>query len=157
IYLNLVLPLHVPAGKYLRAAEVRPSNARVVHHALLYCDTSGKARERDQASPAVGFVAVTPPGKLLPGTMAIWTPGRSPLALPDGLSMPWPDGADLVLQVHLHPSGKPEEERTSVGFYFTDQAPTQSLLGLTLIDRKIDIAPGNAEYRTHDEALLPID
>ena len=43
-----------------------------------------------------------------PGSMATWTPGRDPIPLPDGISMPWKPGADFVLQLHLHPSGKPE-------------------------------------------------
>ena len=45
VYLNLVLPLKIPPGKYIKAVEFRPGNPRVVHHAVLYCDTSGKARE----------------------------------------------------------------------------------------------------------------
>ena len=31
---------------------------------------------------------VTPPGKLLPGPLAIWTPGRNPLALSDAQARP---------------------------------------------------------------------
>ncbi len=81
IYLNLVLPLDVPKGKYLKAAEFRPSNRRVVHHAVLFCDKTGRARERDKQDAEPGFKAVTPPGKLLPGPLAIWTPGATPCRL----------------------------------------------------------------------------
>lgn len=157
VYLNLVLPFTVPAGKYIKAAEYRPGNRRVVHHSLLFYDTSGKAREQDQADSTPGFVAVTPPGKLLPGVMAIWTPGRNPVPLPERLSMPWPDKADLVLQLHLHPSGKPETEQSSIGFHFTDAPPERSLLDVGLIDRKIDIPPGEQAFRTQDSCELPID
>lgn len=157
VYLNVILPLQVPAGKYLRAAEFHPGNRRVVHHAVLFMDTGGKARERDEAEPGLGFHAVSPPGKFLPGTLAIWTPGRNPLPLADGLSLPWPANADLVLNLHLHPSGKPETEQSSVGIYFTDEPPKRSLVDVTLIDRKIDIAPGEKAFRTHDECTLPVD
>lgn len=157
VYLNLILPFKVPTGKYIKAAEFRPGNRRVVHHAVLFYDTSGKAREQDQADPAPGFVAVTPPGKLLPGVMAIWTPGRNPVPLPERLSMPWPENADLVLQLHLHPSGKPETEQSSIGFHFTDEAPQRSLLDVGLIDKKIDIPPGEKAFRTEDSCELPID
>lgn len=157
IYLNQVMPLSVPEGKYLRAAEFHPSNRRVVHHALLYSDTTGKARERDEATPEPGFVAVTPPAKLLPSTMSIWTPGRRPLPLGDGLSLPWPKGAELVVQLHLHPSGKPEVEQSEIGFYFTDEPPRRSLLGVALIDRRIDIPPGEKAFKTSDSCVLPID
>lgn len=157
VYHNVLLPLEVPAGKYIRAAEFRPGNRRVVHHAVLFYDTNGQARARDAADPAPGFSAVTPPGRFLPGSLGIWTPGHSPLPLPTGLSMPWPNNADLVLNLHLHPSGKAETERSSVGFYFTDAPPRRSLLDVTLIDTKIDIAPGDKTFRTKDECVLPID
>ena len=157
VYLNLVLPFKVPEGKFLKAVEFRPGNRRVVHHAVLFYDTSGKAREREAADPAPGFVAVTPPGKHLPGTLAIWTPGRNPLPLQDGLSMAWPANADLVLQLHLHSTGKPETEQSSIGFHFTDEAPRRSLLDVALIDTKIDIPPGEKEFRTHDRCEVPID
>jgi mono/diheme cytochrome c family protein len=157
VYQNVLLPLEVPLGKYIKAAEFRPSNRRVVHHAVLFYDTSGKSRERDAADPAPGFSAVTPPGRFLPGTLAIWTPGRNPLPLPSGLSMPWPRNADLVLNLHLHPSGKGESEQSSIGFYFTDEPPQRSLLDVALIDTNIDIAPGDKAFRTKDNCVLPID
>ncbi|MCE9608550.1 MAG: ascorbate-dependent monooxygenase [Planctomycetia bacterium] len=157
IYLNVLLPLKVPTGKYVRAIEFHPGNRRIVHHAVLFYDTSGKAREHDAADPALGFRAGSPPGKFLPGTLAIWTPGRNPLPLGDGLAMAWPDKADLVLNLHLHPSGKPETELSTLGVYFTDVAPKRTLVDLMLIDRKIDIAPGEKNFRTHDEKVLPAD
>jgi len=30
-----------------------------------------------------------------------------------------PNGADIVLQLHYHKSGKPETDRTKLGLYFT--------------------------------------
>ncbi len=157
LYLNLVLPLRVPAGKYIKAVQFRPSNPRVVHHAVLYCDTTGKAREKDQANSEPGFIAMIPPGNVLPGAFAIWAPGRQALTLGEGLSLPWPENGDLVVQLHLHPTGKPEIEQPSIGFYFTDQPPLRTLMHVTLVDETIDIPPGEKAYRTHNQCVLPID
>src|SRR5262245_37679679 len=157
IYRNFVFKLDVPEGKFIKAAEYRPANRRVVHHALLAFDVSGKARKA-QTDPALGFSSGgNIPGQIFPGSMGTWTPGRDPLPLPNGLSMPWKSGADLCLQLHLHPSGKSEVEQSSIGFYLTDQPPQRSMVDLLLIDRKIDIAPGDKAYRTRDELTLPID
>lgn len=157
VYLNVLLPLKVPTGKYIRAIEFHPGNKRVVHHAVLFYDTTGKSREKDEADKGLGFHAGTPPGKFLPGTLAIWTPGRNPLPLAEGFAMPWPDKADLVLNLHLHPSGKPEKERSTLGVYFTDKAPTKSFVDFMMIDKKIDIAPGDKSFKTHDERVVPAD
>jgi mono/diheme cytochrome c family protein len=157
IYRNFVFAFELPKGKFIRAAEYRPSNRRVVHHAVLAVDVTDRARKQ-QTDPAMGFKgSANVPGQLFPGSTGTWTPGRDPLPLPDGLTMPWKPGADLVLQLHLHPSGKPEEEQSSIGFYLTDQPPQRSMVDLLLLDKKIDIPPGERSYRTRDELTLPID
>jgi mono/diheme cytochrome c family protein len=155
---NFVFKPDIPEGRYIRAVEYRPSNRQVVHHATLTIDATGRARKRDEADPVPGLDgAGSPTGQLLPGRMATWTPGRDALPLPDGLSMPWKPAADFILQLHLHPSGKPEVERSSVGFYLTDQPPRRSMMDLILIDMKIDIPPGEPSYRTRAELAVPID
>jgi hypothetical protein len=112
IYRNFVIPLAIPEGRYIKALEFRPSNRRVVHHAALGIDAGGKSRALDAQDPGPGYTRVSLPGPLLPGSLATWTPGRDPLPLPEGFSLPWRSGSDLVLQLHLHPSGKPEVEQS---------------------------------------------
>ena len=158
IYRNFVLPLDIPQGKYIKAAEYRPSNRKVVHHAVLSLDVTGQVRKEDDADPAPGFAGnASPPGQLFPGSLATWTPGRDPMPLPDGMSMPWKRGADFVLQLHLHPSGKPEVEQSTIGIHLTNQPPQRSMVDVVLIDKKIDIPPGERSYRTRAQLTVPID
>jgi hypothetical protein len=79
------------------------------------------------------------------------------MPLPDGMSMPWKPGADFVLQLHLHPSGKPEVEQSTIGFHLTDQPPQRSMVNVVLIDKNIDIPPGEHSYRTRADLTVPID
>jgi hypothetical protein len=58
-------------------------------------------------------------------------------------------GADFVLQLHLHPSGKPEREQSTIGFHLTDEPPQRSMADLLLNDMKIDIPPGERSYRDY--------
>ena len=152
---NFILPLEVPEGKFIRAIEYRPGNRRVVHHAVLAMDPTQSLRKRDHADSQPGFTQVSLPGRMLPGAMAIWTPGWQPVPLPEGFSLPWPKGADLILQLHLSLSGKPESEQSTIGIYLTNQAPTKSMIDVLLEDRRIDIPPGEKAYRTHDALFLP--
>lgn len=71
--------------------------------------------------------------------------------------MPWKNGTDLVLQLHLHPSGKPEVEQSKIGFFLTDTPPRRSMVDVMLLDNKIDIPPGEATYRTRDEFSVPAE
>ncbi len=158
IYRNFALELEIPEGKYIKAVEYRPGNRRVVHHAALAMDTLGTAKAKDEADPEPGYPGnLVIPGKLFPGSLAAWTPGRDPMPLPAGLSLPWKSGACLLLQLHLHPSGKPEQEQSRIGFYLTNEPPQRSMIDLLLIDPKIDIPAGEPAYRTRDEMTLPIE
>jgi mono/diheme cytochrome c family protein len=158
VYRNFLLPLEIPEGRYIRAIEFRPSNRRIVHHAVLSVDTTGEARRRQAETTELGFDnGASIVGRLLPGNIAIWTPGWEPLPMPEPFSVIWPPEAELVLQLHLSPSGKPEREQSTIGIYLTDQPPRRTLVDWLLIDTRIDIPPGEAAYRTEDELVLPVD
>jgi Tfp pilus assembly protein PilF len=66
-------------------------------------------------------------------------------------------GSDLVAQLHLQPTGKPERLQVSVGLYFTDEPPQRAPLGLRLGSETIDIAAGDREYTIADRYVLPVD
>jgi mono/diheme cytochrome c family protein len=147
VYRCFVLPNPIPAGKYLRAIEYRPGNRRIVHHVVIATLSRAAAQAKLDEGDGKSFSSgLTPPGRLLPGPLAFWTPGMEPQPLPDGLAAEVSERDDLVLQLHLHPSGKPETEQTSIGLHFTDQKPQGRLKLMVLSNNKIDIAPDAAEH-----------
>ena len=154
---NFVLPLTIPAGKYIRAVEYRPGNRRIVHHAVLAVNNAQLLQKLDDADPGPGFAQAAVPGWMLPGPLGIWTPGRQPMPLPEGFAVQWPPAAALVLQLHLSPSGKPESERSSIGIYLTDQPSSKRMVDVLLEDLRIDIPPGEKAYRTRDSVILPVE
>ncbi len=158
VYRNFLFDVSIPEGKYIKAAEYRPGNRRIVHHAVLSMDEDGQARKKQaEAAPEPGFPGRSIVGHILPGSLSAWTPGRDPMPLPQGFSLPWKSGVGLILQLHLHPSGKPETEQSSIGIYLTDEPPKRSMVDMWLIYKKIDIPPGEKEYHSRDQFTLPID
>jgi len=57
----------------------------------------------------------------------------------------------------LHPSGRPEVEQSSLGFFLTDEPPRRSMVDVMLLDQTIDIPPGEAAYHTNDEFSIPVE
>ncbi len=160
IYRNFVLPTGLTELKYLKAVEFRASSPEVVHHALLYVDTKGRAREVDEADPAPGF-AEMPVGEGTGGGIGGWVPGASPRPLPEGLAHHLPAGSDIVIQAHFHPSGKPEREQSQIGLYFSDKAPERLFTSIQLPPlfgafSGIDLAPGEVETVVTDSFELPV-
>lgn len=158
IFRTFVLPIPTTTPTYVRAIEFRQGNGRGVHHANIGVDHTRSSRRLDEADPEPGYVggmaqeAAYPPGYLLG-----WTPGQQPRSSPDG--MPWrlEAGSDLIVQLHMQPTGKPEPVRVSVGFFFTNEAPRRTPFGLRMGSETIDIPPGEAAYSIADSYVLPVD
>jgi hypothetical protein len=155
-YRCFVLPLELPGDRYVRAFEFRPGNRRVVHHALLFTDHSRAARQRDAESPGPGYPCFGAPGFLPGGALGGWTPGAKPVVQPAGVAVQVRQHADLVIQLHFHPTGKPETEQSTVGLYFAAAPPRRRLLDIALGSREIDIPPGATRYRVTDSFTLPV-
>ncbi len=100
---------------------------------------------------------MVPDASYPPGYMLGWTPGQHPRPSPSG--MPWrlEAGSDLVVQLHMQPTGKPESLEVSVGLFFTDDPPTGAPVGLRLGSQTIDIPAGAANYQITDSYRLPVD
>jgi hypothetical protein len=159
IYRNFIVPIPCLENRYVRAVEFHPGNSKVVHHAFVEIDSSRQTRYLAGASQPPGFDGMQlPPSVHMPmGQLLGWQPGKPALQSPEGLSWVLEKRSDLILQLHLHPSGKPEAVQPSIGFYFTDRAPTNSLFCLELARYIIDIAPGQKDYRIENSYVLPVD
>jgi hypothetical protein len=161
IYRNFVFTLNLTEDKWVRAFEFRPGARSVVHHALFYLDSTGTARELDAADEEPGFTDKGSAGRKFK-PVGGWALGSNVRVLPDGLAYLYPKGADLVIQTHFHPSGKEEEELSTVGLFFAEKAPTRSFVGVQLPPAfgemsGIDIPAGESNYVVKDEFTMPVD
>ena len=85
VFRNLVLPVSLPAGRFVRAVEFRPGSARAVHHAVISLDRTRTSRRRDGADGQPGYDGMITQGAQSPdGHFLGWTPGRGPIVAPDG-------------------------------------------------------------------------
>ena len=159
VYRNLVFPLPVSGRRYVKGVEFRPGNAKVVHHAFINVDETPFSRRLAEKENPPGFDGmVLPETSRMPGGHFLgWQPGKVPVMVPEGLAWVLNPGTDLVLQLHLHPSGKPEAVQPSIGFYFTDTPPTNQLVRLNLSQLFIDIPPGATNYAIEQSYQLPVD
>jgi hypothetical protein len=157
VYRNFVI--RPPAGgtRFVAAWEFRP-DSRTVHHAILNIDRQGWARRKDAEDPEPGYPGMDPGQAQSPdGFYLVWTPGKVPTPPAPGTAWTLDDTTDLVLQLHLHPTGKPEEVQPSVAFWFTREPPTRPRLSLRIGDVPLDIPPGERRYRITDRVTLPAE
>jgi Tfp pilus assembly protein PilF len=155
VFRNFVLPIPLTDRRFVRALEFRPGNGRVLHHARLLLDETGDVQRQDDAEQGPGFGGMDVPGAHFPeGHFLGWAPGKMPVRE----AYPWPlePGSDLVVQMHLKPTGRPELVQASVGLYLTDTPPSRTPVMLRLGSKTIDI-PARAGYDVVDRFVLPSD
>jgi Flp pilus assembly protein TadD len=154
IYRNFVIPIPTTERRYVRAIELRPGNTRIVHHGFIFIDETGQSLRLDGKEAQPG----PPRGTRMPeGQFLSYQPGRGPVLAPDGLAWTLEKGSYLVLQLHMNPTGKPEVLQASVGFYFTDRAPTNPPVKVGLTSLTLDIPAGESNYVVRDSFVLPVD
>lgn len=155
MYRNFVLPIPGSARRYIRAWEFLPGNPRVVHHATMQFDAAGSARHLDTHDPAPGYEGLIPHGVQGPdGYFLDWGPGHAPYVAPEGMAWPLEPGTDLVMMMHLRPSGRPETLQGTLGLYFSEGPPrlVPSLIRLTR--QHLDIPAGEPRYVVTDSFTL---
>ena len=161
---NFVIPVRIPEDKLVAAIEFHPGNKRVAHHSVLFLDDKGVARKLDKATPEPGYANFGGPGFLPSGALGGWSVGNTPRPLPNGMGRYLKKGSDLVVQMHYHPTGKPESDQSEIGLYFVKKPVAESLKepaklvgSIWLANYEMDIAAGEKDYRRTTSYLLPKD
>ncbi|HLE69677.1 MAG TPA: tetratricopeptide repeat protein [Vicinamibacteria bacterium] len=158
VYRNFVVPVPIETPTFVRALDLHPGNPKIVHHARILVDGSGASRRLDEEDAEPGYDGMLVDGGEFPeGLFLGWSPGKMPIEGEEALVWPLEPSTDLVLQLHLMPSGKPEEIRATVGLYFTDEPPEKRAAVLQLGSRTIDIPAGDPSHPVEDSYVLPAD
>jgi hypothetical protein len=157
IYRCFVIPTNSDRDQYVTGIEFRVGNSRVVHHILAYVDVSGEARKRDAADPGPGYSCFAGPGEPVHGDLGGWAPGIQPSTLPDGIGRSLPRGADLIVQMHYHPSGKPETDRTRIGLHFARKPIRQTLHWTAALNPGLELPPCDSNVEVKASWPVPVD
>jgi hypothetical protein len=146
--------------RYVRAWEFQPGSRRTVHHALFFLDASREGRKRSAAGGGT-YSCFGVPGFLPSGSLGGWSPGTQPYVAQEGTASHVSAMQDLVMQIHYHPTGKPEQDQSRIGLYFSDYTsknpPPKKVVDVGLVSKKIDIPPGDSAYKVEDHFTLPVD
>ncbi|MFO0952411.1 MAG: hypothetical protein U0835_14935 [Isosphaeraceae bacterium] len=157
IYRCFVIPTKLRDDVYVAAVEYRPGNRRVVHHMQAYIDVEGGGRDRDAADPGPGYTSFSGPGVEIVGDMGGWTPGNTVVQLPQGVGRLVPARSEIILQVHYHPSGKPEVDRTRIGLYFCKTPVKRTLHWGHASNEEFRLAAGKSDAEVKASWFVPVN
>ncbi|TWU16209.1 redoxin domain-containing protein [Allorhodopirellula heiligendammensis] len=115
--------------RWIRAAQVVPGDASVVHHAIVF------VRSPD-GSDSRGI-----------GWLGAYVPGQRTAMLPPGHARRIPAGSKLVFQMHYTPNGRQTEDISRVGVWFADpDEVTHEVFTRVAIDHDFEIPPRVEDY-----------
>jgi hypothetical protein len=159
IYRNIAVPVGNTEDKWITAIDMHPSARAAVHHVLYFADPRGRIHERSQQGAEPGFSGMRAGGASVP--LGGWALGAQPHFFPEGLALELPKGSDLVIQYHFHPTGKPEVEKSLIGFYFAKKAPERMMTRVQMpptysLFSDLNIPPGEKDFVIRDSYELPV-
>ncbi|HEX4595128.1 MAG TPA: thiol-disulfide isomerase, partial [Bryobacteraceae bacterium] len=103
-YQYIILPTHFSGDKWIQKVEVRPSDPRVVHHAVVYIREPASKWLQGQPDRRAFSVPLSK-GFTTSDILMVYTPGNSFDLWKSGMAKKIKAGSDLVLQMHYTANG----------------------------------------------------
>jgi peroxiredoxin len=137
-YQHFVIDPGLPGEAWVRAAEVRPGNRRVVHHCSVFLQPPG----------ATGTDEFFETGSLGSFNLIAFTPGSDPVRFPDGTAKRIPAGWKFHVIVHYTAVGTPQTDRTALALQFAPPEGVRKEVATKLLqDLDFAIPPHARDYR----------
>jgi hypothetical protein len=156
VYRCFVLPTNLARDRFLEAIDYMPGEPSAVHHLIAYVDTTGQARQLDEADKGPGY-GTTSGAMIAADELSFWTAGSQPHRLPEGIGIRVPAQSDIVLQVHYHPGGKAGSDRTRVGLYFSRKPIKQALHWNNASNYNFRLPAGASNVEVRANWFVPVE
>ncbi len=128
IFKNLPGKVNLKEDRWVKAIEILPGNAKVVHHVIAF--------------QIQGF-GVDPIG----GWMGAWAAGTEPMVFPEKTGRIMKKGHSLIADMHYHPNGEDAVDVTRIGLHFADAKDVEKeLTNLWVMNTGFEIPAGAANH-----------
>lgn len=147
LYRNFAVASGTQVDQYITGFEVVPGNRQVVHHVLVYMDTTGNASALDSLDPDPGYSGGL--GNNNAKLLGVWVPGSQPDFFPQGMGIRLKAGATIVFQMHYPVGSSFQSDSTQIRFLLS---PNPNL-------REVTVAPilNHGFTLTNGPLFIPAD
>lgn len=122
--------------EFISAIEVVPGNPEIVHHVLVFQDTSSIPLKLDAESPGPGYPGFGGVGSSTADLIGVYVPGIEPYFFPKGFGVRFQKGARIILQVHYPAGTEGKQDFTAVRLVYSDAPSTREVFISPLLNRK---------------------
>lgn len=147
-YKNVYVKTDFAEDKWIAAVEIRPTQPKVVHHALAFLEEPGRrglsAEDRRKLKP--GQPIPPQPEDGVRTFFAATVPGATGMVFPKDTGKRLPKGAWIRFEIHYQPNGAEVIDRTEIGFRFASK-PLREVQSASVFNTEIAIPPNRKGYR----------
>lgn len=129
-YRHLAVPNPFTNEVWLSGLEIKPGNAKVVHHVILYAKWPGAPEGNPNGVFFVG-----------------WAPGASPLSYPQGVAKRLPAHATLTMEMHYTTCGSEQTDATEIALFCAAGPQERHAETRSAMELNLDIPPGAPDAR----------
>ncbi|MBK6829471.1 MAG: hypothetical protein IPG92_01420 [Flavobacteriales bacterium] len=141
-YRCFVLPTNTTVDSYITGLEVIPGNTEMVHHVLVFQDTTGEASTLDAADIEPGYTSFGGIGVDAAKLVGVWAPGASAYFTPPGMGLKLLAGADIVIQIHYPSTSSVEIDSTRINIELAPPGFQRELSLDPILDHVVTITDG---------------
>ncbi|MGA2184070.1 MAG: thiol-disulfide isomerase [Bryobacteraceae bacterium] len=156
-YQYLIIPTHFSMDRWVKAVEIRPSDRRVVHDAVLYLREPGSSWLRDVPPGILYAPPATGDRNTNADILAIYSPGAPAMVCPPGMAKKIAAGSDLVLQLHYTSVDTAAQDQSDIGITMMNGEPKARVLTLQMGSDNFVIPPGARDHRVSVSGAMPRD
>jgi len=145
-YREIEVPTNFTEDRWVQMIEARPTNAKVVHHIIVFM-RSPEMQDGDRQDFQ----------RLGRGFLVGFAPGVIPTVLEPGYAVKVPKGTTLIFQMHYTSTGKHEVDRSQLGLVFAKEPPKHEVVTATTINGDFVIPAGDPNFRVVAQSVIPDD
>lgn len=150
VYRCFVIPTQFNVNQYLTEIEVLPGNPKIVHHVLVFHDTSSNPKKLDDADPEPGYLSFGGTGSNTSNLIGVYVPGQEPYQFPKGFACNLPPNGYIIMQIH-YPGGVNAELDSTKVVLKTSTTPLRPIYIVSAINHQNSSLTNGPLYLAPDQ------
>jgi len=146
---------------FITGWEVIPGNRNMVHHVLVFQDTTGAAADLDNDDPGPGYTSFGGIGTSNAILIGGWVPGSSGSYMPEGMGIRLFKNALIVMQVHYPAGTSGDTDSTRINMMLSSDAAIRPVRLAPILNHAISLTdgplhiPANTVKTFHAQFTIP--
>jgi hypothetical protein len=130
-----------PTNAWLKAAIIRPSNYRSVHHYLVWLNQIGNSGTPDNSS--------------YESHIAEFVPGNKPFLIPSDAYVPFSKSNKLTFNLHYNTYGEATNDQPTLALWFHKTRPAKIWVAASVSRSDFSISPRTNDFPVQTEMTVP--